>query len=141
MIRSAFQNHFAQIPSVSKPRSQFKRVSRHKHTFGEGQLIPFYLDDVIPGDTFNLKAAMFARLATPIFPIMDNLYLEAFWFFVPNRLVWDNFVKQHGERTDPDDSTDYTTPVVTPPVGPLPGSLWDQFGLPMQNTTHLGCVS
>lgn len=131
MIQSAFQTHFAQIPQVQRPRSSFKRVSRHKHTFDEGLLIPFYLDDVLPGDTFNVKASMFARLATPIFPIMDNMYLETFWFYCPNRLVWDNFVKQHGERTNPDDSVDYTTPVIDTIGTPAVGSLWDNFGLPM----------
>jgi len=142
LIKSAFQNHFAQIPSVQKPRSSFRRVSRHKHTFDEGFLIPFYLDDVIPGDTFNVKASMFARLATPIFPIMDNMYLETFWFFVPNRLVWDNFVRQHGERPDPDSSTDFTTPTVTPnATSAAVGSLWDNFGLPIQNLDKVGPIS
>lgn len=143
MIKSAFQSHFAQVPSVHKPRSQFKRVSRHKHTFDEGFLIPFYIDDVLPGDTFNVKASMFARLATPIFPIMDNMYMETFWFFVPNRLVWDNFVKQHGERTDPDDSVDYTTPVMdNSTFGTIQtNSLWDNLGLPMQGYAYLDKIS
>lgn len=144
MIKSAFQNHFAEVPQVKRPRSQFKRVSRHKHTFDEGQLIPFYLDDVIPGDTFNLRASMFARLATLIYPIMDNMYLETFWFFVPNRLVWTNFVKQHGERLNPDDSVDYTTPVIdstTIAANSAVGSLWDNFGLPMQGKQYLNKVS
>lgn len=144
MIQSAFQNHFAEVPQVKRPRSQFKRVSRHKHTFDEGQLIPFYLDDVIPGDTFNLRASMFARLATPLYPIMDNMYLETFWFFVPNRLVWTNFVKQHGERLNPSDSVDYTTPVIdstTIAANSAVGSLWDNFGLPMQGKQYLNKVS
>lgn len=143
MLPSASQSHFAMIPSVQRPRSSFKRVSRHKHTFDEGVLIPFYLDDVLPGDTFNVKSAMFGRLATPIFPIMDNMYLETFWFFVPNRLVWTNFVKQHGERTDPDDSVDYTTPYMnnTQLTTIAVGDLWDNFGLPMSNETSLQNVS
>lgn len=134
MVKSAFQNHFANIPQISRPRAQFVRPYRTKHTFDEGQLIPFYLDDVLPGDTFKVSAQMFARLATPIYPIMDNMYLEVFWFFCPNRLVWDNFVKQHGEQTDPGDSTDYTTPVIdstTIAANATPMSLWDNFGLPM----------
>lgn len=144
MIKSAFQNHFAEVPQVKRPRSQFKRVSRHKHTFDEGQLIPFYLDDVVPGDTFNLRASMFARLATPLYPIMDNMYLETFWFFVPNRLVWTNFVKQHGERLNPSDSVDYITPVIdstTIAANSAVGSLWDNFGLPMQGKQYLNKVS
>lgn len=130
-MKSAFQDHFALIPQVHRPRSQFRRVSRHKTTFDEGQLIPFYLDEVLPGDTFNVRASMFARLATPIFPLMDNMYLETFWFFCPNRLVWDNFQKQHGEQKNPGDSTDYTTPVINSVGTPAVMSLWDQFGLPM----------
>lgn len=144
MIQSAFQSHFAQIPQINRPRSQFKRVSRHKHAFDEGLLIPFYLDDVLPGDTFNVRASMFARLATPIYPIMDNMYLETFWFYVPNRLVWTNFVKQHGERMDPDDTVDYTTPVIdstTIAANSAVGSLWDNFGLPMQGKQYLDKVS
>lgn len=143
MIKSAFQNHFAQIPQIQRPRSQFKRPSREKHTFDEGYLVPFYLDEVVPGATMNVRASMFARLATPIFPLMDNMYLETFWFFVPNRLVWTNFVKQHGEQTDPDDSTDYTTPVIdSATVGSVAvGSLWDNFGLPMVGRQFLDKIS
>lgn len=146
MIQSAFQDHFAQIPQINRPRSQFKRVSRHKHTFDAGYIVPFYLDDVVPGDTFNVSASMFARLATPIFPIMDNMYLETFWFYVPNRLVWTNFVKQHGERDNPSDSVAYTTPEINcaPLSGgsaPAVGSLWDNFGLPMTGTQYLDNIS
>jgi len=145
MIKSAFQSHFAQVPSVNRPRSSFKRPSRSKHTFYEGQLVPVYLDEVLPGDTFNVKANMFARLATPIFPLMDNMYLETFWFFVPNRLVWDNFVKQHGEQTDPGDTTDYTTPIIDQAtqigIHVQVGSLWDNFGLPIVGPSHASNIS
>ena len=145
MIQSAFQSHFAQIPSVNRPRSSFKRVSRSKHTFDEGYLVPVYLDEVLPGDTFNVKANMFARLATPIFPLMDNMYLETFWFFVPNRLVWDNFVKQHGEQVDPGDTTDYTTPVIDVAtqtgIHVQVGTLWDNFGLPIVGPSHATNIS
>lgn len=131
-IPSADQQHFSRIPQTTRPRSQWLRPSRHKHTFDEGYLIPFYLDDVLPGDTFNVNAQMFARLATPIFPLMDNMYLETFWFFCPNRLVWSHFVNQHGEKPNPGSSTDYTTPVmIVTGITPAVGSLWDNFGLPM----------
>ena len=131
MVRSAFQQHFANIPSINKPRSSFKRPAGWKGTFDEGFLVPFYLDEVLPGDTFNVRASIFARLATPIFPIMDNMFLETFWFFCPNRLVWTNFVKQFGEQQNPGDSTDYTTPVLNTIGTPAVMSLWDHFGLPM----------
>ena len=142
MLQSAFQDHFASLPNVSRPRSQFRRVSRHKHTFDEGYLVPFYVDDVVPGDTFNVKASAFARLATPIFPVMDNMYLEMFWFYVPNRILWTNFVKQHGERATPSASVSYTTPEITcSGVTPTVGSLWDNFGLPMTGVTYLDNIS
>lgn len=142
MLQSAFQDHFATLPDVSRPRSQFRRVSRHKHTFDEGYLVPFYVDDVVPGDTFNVKTSAFARLATPIFPVMDNMYLEMFWFYVPNRILWTNFVKQHGERENPSDSVSYTTPEITcSGVTPTVGSLWDNFGLPMTGVTYLDNIS
>lgn len=141
-IPSADQNHFSRIPQSTRPRSQWLRPSRHKHTFDEGYLIPFYLDDVLPGDTFNVNAQMFARLATPIFPLMDNMYLETFWFFVPNRLVWDHFVNQHGERPNPNSTTDYTTPVITVTgVTPAVGSLWDNFGLPMGGSMQTAAMT
>jgi len=141
-IPSADQQHFSRIPQSTRPRSSWMRPSRHKHTFDEGYLIPFYVDDVIPGDTFNVNAQMFARLATPIFPIMDNMYLETFWFFVPNRLVWDNFVRQHGERPNPDSSVDFTTPVITVTgVTPAVMSLWDNFGLPMGGSMQTAGMS
>lgn len=142
MLQSAFQDHFANIPTMNRPRSTFKRVSRHKHTFDGGYLVPFYVDDVVPGDTFNLRCNVFARLATPIFPIMDTMYLETFWFYVPNRIVWTNFVKQHGERANPSDSVAYTTPEITcSGVTPAVGTLWDNFGLPMTGVTYLDNIS
>jgi len=96
-----------------------------------GYLVPIFVDEALPGDTFNLKMSAFGRLATPINPIMDNMYLDTFFFAVPVRLLWDNWEKFHGEQTNPGDSTDYTVPVVsTPGSGYSVGSLWDYFGVP-----------
>ena len=86
---SAMAHSFAEVPSVNIPRSQFNRGSRYLTTFDADYLIPVFCDDVMPGDTFNLNMSFFARLATPFFPIMDNMYLESFWFFVPYRLLLD----------------------------------------------------
>ena len=82
-----------------------------------GYLVPIYCDEVLPGDMHNVKATMFARLATPLFPVMDNLHLDTFFFFVPNRLVWTNWVKFMGEQTNPGDSTSYVVPTITSPAG------------------------
>ena len=106
----------------------FRSVSQSRYA---GYLVPFLVDEILPGDTFNVKTTMFGRLATPITPIMDNLYLDMFFFFVPLRLVWDNFQKFMGEQTDPGDSTDYLTPQVVAPVGGFAiGSLYDYMGIP-----------
>lgn len=129
---------FRQAPQVNLPRSVFDRSHGHKTTFDAGELIPFYTDEVLPGDTFNLKASIFARLTTPIFPIMDNLFLETFFFFVPNRLVWENWEKFQGAQEDPDDSIDFTIPQWNSPNGGVAeGSLGDYFGLPTQGATIL----
>jgi hypothetical protein len=119
------------IPRVEIPRSSFNRSHGYKTTFNEGYLIPFYVDEALPGDTFNCNATLFARLATPVAPIMDNMYLETFFFAVPVRLIWDNWKKFNGEQVNPDDSTDFLVPQITSPSGGWPvGSLSDYFGLP-----------
>lgn len=128
-VNRSTQHLFSQIPSTQIPRSVFDRSHGYKTTFNSGFLVPFYVDEVLPGDSFKLTATLFARLATPIVPFMDNLYLETFFFFVPNRLVWDNWQKFNGEQKNPSDSTDFLIPTVS---GTNVGNqtLWDYFGLP-----------
>jgi hypothetical protein len=122
---------FSQVPKADIPRSSFDRSHGHKTTFDAGLLIPVFLDEALPGDTFNLKMTGFARLATPIFPIMDNMYMETQYFSVPMRLVWDNWQKFNGEQKNPGDSTDFTIPQMVAPVGGYAiNSLSDYMGLP-----------
>lgn len=122
---------FSQVPKADIPRSSFDRSHGHKTTFDAGLLIPVFLDEALPGDTFNLKMTGFARLATPIFPIMDNMYMETQFFSVPMRLVWDNWQKFNGEQKNPGDSTDFTIPQMVAPVGGYAiNSLSDYMGLP-----------
>lgn len=128
--KSVNVHQFAMTPRADIPRSSFRIQKAHKTTFDAGYLIPVYLDEILPGDSFRLSMTAFARLATPLFPIMDNLYLDSFFFFVPNRLVWDNWVKFMGEQTNPGDSTSYTIPTVAKANGYDVGSLGDYFGLP-----------
>lgn len=119
------------IPSANVPRSAFRIQTSTKTTFNAGDLVPFYVDEILPGDSFNLQATIFARLATPITPVMDNLWAETFYFFVPNRLVWDNWKKFMGEQTNPGDSTSYLIPQkVTPPGGYPVNTVYDYMGLP-----------
>lgn len=128
-VNRATQHLFSQIPSTQIPRSVFDRSHGYKTTFNSGFLVPFYVDEVLPGDSFKLTATLFARLATPIVPFMDNLYLETFFFFVPNRLVWDNWQKFNGEQKNPTDSTDFLIPTVSG-TNVQNQTLWDYFGLP-----------
>ncbi len=107
------QSHFALIPQANIRRSVFDRSHVYKTTFNEGQLIPYFVDEVIPGDTFTLNPVEFCRLATPVVPFMDNIYIESFFFFVPSRLVYDKWVNLCGEQENPEDSTDYLVPTVS----------------------------
>ena len=107
------QSHFAMIPQANIRRSVFDRSHVYKTTFNEGQLIPYFVDEVIPGDTFTLNPVEFCRLATPVVPFMDNIYIESFFFFVPSRLVYDKWVNLCGEQENPEDSTDYLVPTVS----------------------------
>ena len=132
-MQSVMQHQFSQVPRAEVPRSQFNRSHGHKTTFDSGYLIPIFCDEALPGDTFNLQATVFARLSTPIRPLMDNLFFETFFFAVPLRLLWSNFKKMMGEQVDPGDSTSFLTPLVTTPAGGhLVGSLSDYFGIPTQ---------
>lgn len=128
-VNRSTQHLFSQIPSTQIPRSVFDRSHGYKTTFNSGYLVPFYVDEVLPGDSFKLTATLFARLATPIVPFMDNLYLDTFFFFVPNRLVWDNWQKFNGEQKNPTDSTDFLVPTVSG-TNVQNQTLWDYFGLP-----------
>lgn len=110
--KSNMVHDFSRIERANIPRSKFKRPMTHKFAFDSGYLVPFYIDEVIPGDTHTVRPTAFVRMATPLHPTLDNLHVEYFFFFCPNRLVWTNFVKMMGEQEDPGDSTDYTVPVI-----------------------------
>lgn len=131
-MKSVMTHGFSRVPQVHIPRSSFNRSCGHKTTFDAGYLVPVFRDLALPGDTFNLRMSAFARLATPIVPIMDNMFLDSFFFAVPIRLVWDNWQKMNGEQRNPGDSTDYLTPVMAAPdtTGYEVGSLSDYFGIP-----------
>ena len=129
--RSVNPHSFAMIPRADIPRASFDRQFTHKTTFDAGQLIPVYVDEVLPGDTFKLRMTAFARLSTPLFPVMDNMKLSSFFFFVPNRLVWSNWVKFMGEQDNPADSISYVLPTITSPAsGYAVNSIFDYMGLP-----------
>lgn len=126
------QHSFSQVPHADVPRSQFNRSHGYKTTLDAGYLVPVYVDEVVPGDTFNLKMTSFARMATLMKPLMDNMYLDTFFFAVPLRLVWDNFKKMMGEQKNPGDSIDFQIPQMVAPTstGYANGSLSDYMGIP-----------
>jgi len=129
-------NHtFAQVPKAQIPRSSFDRSSSLKTAFDAGLLVPIFVDECLPGDTFNLNASLFGRLATPIKPLIDNLYLETQWFFVASRLLWRNWERFNGAQDNPADSTDYSMPIIGSPGGGFgEGSLMDYMGIPPDKT-------
>ena len=125
---------FAKAPQAEIQRSKLDRTSTLKTTFDAGYLIPIFVDEALPGDTFNLNMTSFSRLTTPKVPIMDNLHFETFFFAVPLRLIWSNFEKFCGAQEDPGDSTDYLVPTMTSPVstGYQNSSIHDYLGIPPQ---------
>lgn len=130
-MKSVMKHAFSMIPKTSIQRSSFDRSFGYKTTFNEGLLIPFFCDEVLPGDTFKLKTSVLARLSTPIVPVMDNMFLDMQFFFVPNRLLWDHWTNFNGEQRDPTDSTDYLVPTITSPAGGFAvQSIFDYLGLP-----------
>lgn len=144
-LPSVMEHSFSQVPRARIPRSSFRRPYEHKTTLNADYLIPFYTDEVYPGDTANMVFQAIIRMITPETPFMDNLYADFFFFFVPNRLVQDNWQKLMGEQDDPGDSIDFATPKITAPASTgyttptdwssptnaqLAGALQDYFGLP-----------
>lgn len=119
------------VPRADIPRASFNIQKSYKTTFDSGYLVPVFCEEILPGDTFKVKMTAFARLATPIFPVMDNLHLESFFFFVPNRIVWSNWKRFMGEQTQPGDSISYVIPKITSAAGGFPiSTIYDYLGLP-----------
>ena len=137
-------HRFSDAPAMYMKRTKFDRSHVYKTTFDSGKLIPVFVDEVLPGDTTRMSVNYFARLATPIKPIMDNIYLDWFFFFVPNRLVWEHWQNFCFEQEDPDDSTDYVIPTVSATgnsENSYIGSLWDYFGLPVNTSGNISGIS
>ena len=134
MLGNRFSQHsFAQVPDVKMARSQFDRSHTVKDTFNFDYLVPIFVDEILPGDTCNLTLNTFARLTSTATknPIMDNAFIDYFFFFVPNRLVWSNWEKFNGAQDNPGDSISFTVPVLTAPAGGFAnGTIFDKFGLP-----------
>jgi len=124
-------HQFSQTKRADIPRSSFDLSHGLKTTFDAGLLIPILSLEVLPGDTINLRASLFGRLATPIKPILDNLFLETFFFFVPYRQVWANWTKFCGEQETPGDSTDFVVPIHQNSNAVVEGQIGDYLGVPI----------
>lgn len=140
-VRADRGHSFASAPQANIKRSVFNRSHGLKTAFDSGYLVPIYADEVLPGDTFNMRASLFGRLSTPIVPIIDNIYLDTFFFFVPYRLIWTNFKKMMGEQDNPGDSISYAAPTFSIVSGDFaPGNkvttstLSDYLGIPANVT-------
>ncbi|AXL14681.1 major capsid protein [Microviridae sp.] len=140
MAKTVMAHNFSEVPNADIPRSSFNRSHGYKTTLDSGYLVPVFVDEALPGDTFNLSMTAFCRLATPLHPFMDNLFINSFFFAVPIRLIWDNWQKFNGEQTNPGDSTDFLVPTMDSPAttGYAAGSLSDYFGIPTEipDLTH-----
>ena len=128
-MRSVMNHKFSEVPDVKVPRSKFNRSHGLKTSYDCGKLIPVLVDEVLPGDTYSVNMSAFARLSTPVYPIMDNMVLDTFFFFCPSRKLWENWHKFMGERENPADSIDYTIPTINY-NNAATHSLWDYMGLP-----------
>ena len=133
------QSHFANVPDADVPRSTFDRSSGVKTTLDAGKLYPIFCDEVLPGDTVKLTPHLFGRLSTPFVPFMDNLYMDTHFFFVPHRLVWENWERFNGAQTNPSDTTDYVMPTMKhTAAAPAVDSIYDHFGIPLvQGVEHI----
>lgn len=137
MNRSVDLHNFSMVPQAEVPRSSFNMQRTLKTTLDASKLVPIFCEEILPGDSWRVTATLFGRLATPIFPVMDNLHLDTFFFFVPCRLLWSHWVNFMGEQpSSPSDSISYTVPQVVSPVGGFAvGSIYDYFGLPCVGQT------
>jgi len=125
------QHRFGEVPRADIPRSTFDLSHGVKTTFDADYLVPMGVWDCIPGDSWNCKTTIVARLATPLHPLMDSLYIDTFYFFVPYRILWDNFEKFMGAQTDPADSIDFTIPVIEGAQTIAVGDIADYMGIPI----------
>lgn len=130
---------FSMVPRAEIPRSSFNMQHQHKTTINAAELVPIYVQEVLPGDSFNVSMSSYCRLATPLYPLLDNMDLESFFFFVPNRLVWVHWPNFMGEQNNPTDSISWNIPQIVSPVNGFPQlSIYDYMGLPTAGQTAVG---
>lgn len=137
------ESHFGNIPTKEIRRSKFKRPCSHKTTANTGRIIPIYRDEMLPGDTCKMKMSTLMRMTTPIDPVMDNMWADIYFFFVPRRLVWEHWKEFMGENnTDAwTQKTEYTIPQTeAPDEGWAKGTIANYIGARM-NTSNISIDS
>lgn len=125
--------HFSQLPTIDIQRCKLTKAHDHKTSWNTGDLIPLYVDDILPGTTVKMRMSELVRMMTPIAPVLDNAYMDIYWFFTPNRLLWDHWINFMGENDTAPWAMpqNYEVPQITCPSGGwAKGSLADYFGLP-----------
>lgn len=135
------ESHFSQVPRINIPRSIFNRSSTHKTSFNAGDLIPLYVDEILPGDSVKMRTSKVIRLQTMLTPIMDNIYFDVYWFFVPNRLVWEHWQQFTGENTESAwaPTATYSIPKIkSPDDGFAVGTIADYMGIPTEVPFKVG---
>lgn len=143
-MKSVMEHSFSQVPTAEIPRSRFDRSHGHKFTMDADYLVPVLVDEVMPGDTFNVQMNFLARIGTPWFPLMDNLQFESFFFFVPYRLLWENWERFCGAQTDPGDSISFTIPKIDASTSydvTAGDPLYDYMGLPYVTNLNVNEIS
>ena len=142
------ERHFLNIPQINISRSTFNRPQTILTTFDAGQLVPFYVDEVLPGDTFRVSTAAIIRQTTPKYPVMDDAFIDLYYFFVPNRIVWDDFKHFMGEADETPwmPTQSYSVPEIRigeagatateAEKGPKTGSILDYMGVPTNVVTN-----
>ena len=129
--------HFSQVPNVEIKRSMFLRNTQHRTTFNAGRLVPMFIDEVLPGDTFSLDISSVVRMSTPIYPTMDNAYADIYFYFVPFRLLWDHWEEFNGANDDTfwTQPTEYEIPQINSPDGGWKkDTIADYLGVPTNVT-------
>ena len=135
-MQSVMEHRFSEVPTAQIPRSSFNRSHSHKTAFDASALVPILVDEVVPGDTYNVQVHHMVRASSALInPLMDNLHIDFFHFFVPYRIIWENWEKMHGAQDNPADSIDFTTPKLSGPNADWTGTnrealLAQYFGLP-----------
>lgn len=133
-------SHFSKNPQVDIQRSRFDRSSSIKFSFNFSDLIPFFVDEVLPGDTFTIDTSKLVRMQTLVTPVMDNMYLDTYYFFVPNRLVWEHWQNFCGENTESawTPLTEYQIPTISLRPEHTIGTIADYMGIPMNKKNEIG---